>query len=147
MLNSLTARSLCEIALRQITLRLLPKLTREEGKKRRPSLRGLSAQLQTQESYGGLELTSFSPTRVPLKWLQVGCRYPSSTSLVLSGAKKKKKLMKRGGQYLLSPFTDLPGSFHPTMAHVLLPSLPSRPVVVCSLLRILFIFIAMEIKY
>lgn len=42
MLNSLTARSLCEIALRQITLRLLPKLTREEveGEKRRPSLRG-----------------------------------------------------------------------------------------------------------
>lgn len=47
-------------------------------------------QLRAQESYEGLELTSFSPTRVPLKWLQVGCRYPSSTSLVLNGAKKKK---------------------------------------------------------
>lgn len=131
MLNSLTARSLCEIALRQITLRLLPKLTREEveGEKRRPSLRGVSVQHQAQESYEGLELTSFSPTRVPLKWLQVGWRCPSSTSLVLNGAKKKKTLMTRGGQCLLSPFTALPGSCHPNVAHVLLSSLPVFPLV------------------
>lgn len=54
--------------------------------------------------------------------------------------------MTRGGQYLLRPFADLPGSFHPNMAHVLLSSLPSRPVVVFSLLRILFIFVASSLK-
>lgn len=77
-------------------------------------------QLQTQESYEGLELTSFSPTRVPLKRLQVGRRYPSSTSLVLNGAKKKTQLMTRGGQDLrrFNPFTVLLGSVRRNLVHV-----------------------------
>lgn len=89
MLNSPTALSLCETALGQITTAAASKVDQKSGKKNKcMSLRGLSMQLQTQESYEGLELTSFSPTRVPLKRLQVGRRYPSSTSLVLNGAKK-----------------------------------------------------------
>lgn len=43
-----------------------------------------STLLQTQESYEGFKLTSFSPTRVTLKRLQVGRRYPSSTSSALT---------------------------------------------------------------
>lgn len=55
MLNSLTARSLCEIALRQITLRLLPKLTRGGGNKKAPVTEGVS-------------LYSSRPKRVTRDW-------------------------------------------------------------------------------
>lgn len=92
MLNSLTVLSFCKLP-----LQLLPKLTRKVKEKKCTSLRGLSIQLQTQESNERLELTSFSPTRVPLKRLQVGRRYPSSTSLVLNGAKNPNDDKRRSG--------------------------------------------------
>lgn len=123
MLNSLTALSLCQIALGQITAAAASEVDQKSGKKKKKctSLTGLSTQLQTRESNEGLELTSFSPTRVPLKRLQVGRRYPSSTSLVLNGAKQNKKpqLMTRGGQDLLkfNPFTVLLGSFRCNVVH------------------------------
>lgn len=82
-LSSLTALSPCEIALGQISAAASSKVDgrRKKGRKKCMSLRAsASTQYQTQESYEGFKLTSFSPTRVTLKRLQVGRRYPSSTS-------------------------------------------------------------------